>query len=150
MSDDVSGAFQFTIAVVNTMLWDTRSRSLCADLRDTLCRTARHMVVIIHMQKAKSCHSFTPRWRDQNWSSAWLRNCGRARSWIEVLEIQFTLFGALQRKWFRRGCLSPYNGSRSTETSATSSFEASNCANDIYSHRPQTFSIERPTKSEEG
>ena len=56
-----------------------------------------------------------------------------------------------ERKVRKRGCFSPYSGSRSAET--TSSFEASSCANDKFSHRPQsskprTFSIERAAKSE--
>ena len=49
MSDDVFGAFQFNIAVVNTMLRDTRSRSLCVDLRNTICYTAR-----LHLRLSRS------------------------------------------------------------------------------------------------
>ena len=44
MSDDVSAAFQFTIAVV-------RSQSLCVDLCDTICNTAWHMAVTIQLLK---------------------------------------------------------------------------------------------------
>ena len=53
MSNEVFGAFQFTIAVVN-MLRHTRSRSLCVVLRGAICYSARRMAVTITYIKQRA------------------------------------------------------------------------------------------------
>ena len=53
--------------------------------------------------------------------------------WTEGLEVQFTFFGALPRQLLRRGCFSPYSGTRRTRRDLKH-----RAVQTIFRHRPQS------------